>query len=54
MLGIAAGMREKCALGEVVLSEQVVAYEGAALIEGGATEHRPKSTVLDLKVRQGC
>lgn len=52
MLGIAAGMREKCALGEVVLSEQVVAYEGAALIEGGATEHRPKSTVLDLKVRQ--
>ncbi len=48
-------MREKCALGEVVLSEQVVAYEGAALIEGGATQHRPeKSTVLDLKVRTGC
>lgn len=52
MLGIAAGMREKCALGEVVLSERVIAYEGAALIEGGATEHRSRSTELDLKVRQ--
>lgn len=52
MLGIAAGIREKCALGEVVLSEQIIAYEGAALIEGGSTEHRPRSTGLDLKVRQ--
>lgn len=52
MLGIAAGMREKCALGEVVLSERVVAYEGAALVEGGVTEHRSRSTELDLKVRQ--
>ncbi|MBS7827422.1 phosphorylase [Wohlfahrtiimonas chitiniclastica] len=52
MLGIAAGMREKCALGEVVLSERVVAYEGAALIEGDIIEHRPRSTELDMKVRQ--
>lgn len=52
MLGIAAGMREKCALGEVVLSERVIAYEGAALIEGGVTEHRSRSTELDHKVRQ--
>ncbi len=52
MLGIAAGMREKCALGEVILSERVVAYEGAALIEGGTVEHRPRSSELDIKVRQ--
>lgn len=52
MLGIAAGMREKCALGEVVLSERVVAYEGAALIDGGSVEQRPRSSELDIKVRQ--
>ncbi len=52
MLGIAGGLREKCALGEVVLSERVVAYEGAALIEGGIVEHRPRSSELDIKVRQ--
>lgn len=52
MLGIAAGLREKCSLGEVVLSERVVSYEGAALIEGGVVEHRPRSSELDIKVRQ--
>lgn len=52
MLGIAGGLREKCALGEVVLSERVVAYEGAALIEGGTVEHRPRSSELDIRVRQ--
>jgi len=33
MIGIAAGMRGKRRLGEVVISEEVVAYEPAALIE---------------------
>ncbi len=34
MVGIAAGMRGKCLLGEVVFSERVIAYEGAALVTG--------------------
>lgn len=34
MVGIAAGIRDKCRLGEVVISERVVAYEGAALTTG--------------------
>lgn len=52
MLGIAAGMREKCALGEVILSERIVAYESAALVEGGIMESRPRILELDIKVRQ--
>lgn len=42
MIGIAAGMREKTALGDVVIADRVVAYEGAALLEGGKTEARPE------------
>lgn len=34
MVGIAAGMRDKCALAEVVLTERVVAYDGRAVLEG--------------------
>ena len=52
MLGIAAGLRGKCALGEVVLAERVVAYEGAALVEGGKVEARPEITRLNSRVRQ--
>ncbi|RLM19140.1 phosphorylase [Brenneria alni] len=52
MLGIAAGLRGKCALGEVVLAERIVAYEGAALIEGGKAEARPEITRLSMRVRQ--
>lgn len=38
MVGIAAGMRDKCKLGEVVIADRIVAYEGAALIsEQGET-----------------
>ncbi|QEY17558.1 phosphorylase [Cellvibrio sp. KY-GH-1] len=52
MMGIAAGLRDKCALGEVVLAERVVAYEGAALVEGGKIEARPEITRLKMRVRQ--
>lgn len=34
MVGIAAGMRDKCSLGEVVMADRIVAYEGAALVSG--------------------
>lgn len=34
MMGIAAGMRGKMVLGEVVVSERVIYYEGAALSDG--------------------
>lgn len=52
MLGIAGGIREACSLGEVVFAERVIAYEGAALIEGGRTEIRPRSTELNTTVKQ--
>lgn len=52
MLGIAAGLRDKCALGEVVLAERVVSYEGAALTEGDKVEARPEITRLNIRVRQ--
>ena len=52
MLGIAAGIRQKCALGEVILVERVVAYEGQALVAGGKIESRPEITRLTMKVRQ--
>ena len=42
MIGIAAGMREKTALGDVIIADRVVAYEGAALLDGGKTEARPE------------
>lgn len=52
MLGIAAGMRDKCKLGQVVLVERVVAYEGAAVLSGGKVEARPEITRLSMRVRQ--
>lgn len=52
MLGIAAGLRDKCALGEVVIAERVVAYEGAAFLEEGRIETRPEISRLNMRVRQ--
>ncbi|PFH12390.1 nucleoside phosphorylase [Collimonas sp. PA-H2] len=52
MLGIAAGMRDKCKLGEVVISDRMVAYEGGAALEGGKVEARPEITKLRTKVQQ--
>ena len=52
MLGIAAGLRDKCALGEVVIAERVVAYEGAAFLEEGRIETRPEISRLSMRVRQ--
>lgn len=37
LMGIAAGMRDKVQIGDVVLSERVVAYEPAALVTDGTT-----------------
>ncbi|HYO71315.1 MAG TPA: AAA family ATPase [Archangium sp.] len=46
LVGIAAGMRGKVRIGEVVLSERVVAYEQAALVAGRdgvrQVQHRPE------------
>lgn len=48
LMGIAAGMRGKVRIGEVVLSERVVAYEQAALVVGKDGSHqvqpRPEMT----------
>lgn len=52
MLGIAAGLRDKCALGEVVFAERIVAYEGEAVLKGGVVEARPDITRLTFRVRQ--
>jgi nucleoside phosphorylase len=52
MIGIAAGMRGKCALGDVVISDRVVAYEGAALMEGGVSQPRPEVFRPAFKVQQ--
>jgi len=52
MIGIAAGMREKTALGDVVISDRVVAYEGAALLAGGHTELRPEMYRPAFSVQQ--
>lgn len=46
MVGIAAGMRTKRRLGEVIVHEEIVAYEPAALIqtpEGHAVQARPRT-----------
>lgn len=43
MIGIAAGLRGKCKLGEVVISDRIVAYESAALIkEQGVSQTSPR------------
>ncbi len=57
LLGIAAGMREKVQIGEVVLSERVVAYEPAAVVSSGDerssnTEPRPEIDRLPHSMNQ--
>jgi nucleoside phosphorylase len=56
LVGIAAGMRGKVRIGEVVLSERVVAYELAALTVGKdgapAVEHRPEVTRIHHGIQQ--
>lgn len=52
MIGIAAGMRDKTALGDVVIADRVVAYEGAALLAGGQIEARPEMYRPDFSVQQ--
>lgn len=42
MMGIAAGLRGKMKLGDVVVSERVVYYEGAAALPGGVLALRPE------------
>lgn len=52
MMGIAAGMREKMTLGEVIMSERVVYYEGAAALEGGKFAARPEIQRPGLSTQQ--
>lgn len=49
MIGIAAGIRGKCRLGEVVLSERVVAYEPAAeVVEQGQSQQQTRPEIFRL------
>lgn len=52
MMGIAAGMRDKCKLGEVIFSDRMVAYQGAAALEGGKVEPRPEISRPRARVQQ--
>jgi nucleoside phosphorylase len=56
LVGIAAGMRGKVRIGDVVLSERVVAYEPAAVVrtpEGGSRqEPRPDSRPIPDRMNQ--
>jgi len=52
MMGIAAGRRKKLSLGEVILSERVVYYEGAAALAGGNLAPRPEMPRPGLSTQQ--
>lgn len=52
MMGIAAGMRDKTTLGEVIISERVIYYEGATALEGGKLAPRPESYRPNLQTQQ--
>lgn len=52
MMGIAAGRRKKLRLGEVILSERVVYYEGAAALAGGELAARPEIARPGLSTQQ--
>ncbi len=52
MMGIAAGRRKKLSLGEVILSERVVYYEGAAALAGGKIAARPEVPRPGLSTQQ--
>lgn len=52
MMGIAAGRRKKLSLGEVILSERIVYYEGAAALAGGELAARPEMPRPGLSTQQ--
>lgn len=52
MMGIAAGMRDKITLGEVIISERVIYYEGATALEGGNLAPRPEIYRPNLQTQQ--
>ncbi|WP_105456716.1 5'-methylthioadenosine/S-adenosylhomocysteine nucleosidase [Escherichia coli] len=52
MMGIAAGLREKMVLGEVIISERVIYYESAAALEGGKFAPRPEILGLHMPTKQ--
>jgi len=52
MMGIGAGRRKKLSLGEVILSERVVYYEGAAAHAGGKIAIRPEMQRPRLSTQQ--
>jgi len=52
MMGIAAGMRTKLKLGDVIMSERVVAYEGAAALSEGVMVARPDMARPEFRTQQ--
>ncbi|MCF5736512.1 purine phosphorylase [Pseudomonas syringae] len=52
MMGIAGGRRKKLSLGEVILSERVVYYEGGAAHAGGTIARRPEMQRPGLSTQQ--
>jgi nucleoside phosphorylase len=52
MMGIAGGRRKKLSLGEVILSERVVYYEGGAAHVGGTIALRPEMQRPGLSTQQ--
>lgn len=52
MIGIAAGMRTKMELGEVVISERVVYYESAAALANGVLAARPEMQTPRMPTQQ--
>ncbi|NNC03211.1 NACHT domain-containing protein [Corallococcus exiguus] len=52
LMGIAAGIRGKIKIGEVILSERIVAYEGAELLAGGSIVPRPEIVRTDHSIEQ--
>ncbi|WP_186067548.1 phosphorylase [Burkholderia gladioli] len=52
MAGIAAGAIDKCRLGQVFIAERVIAYEGKAMLFGGAEQARPEQYGVTARVRQ--
>lgn len=52
MVGIAAGLRGKCKLGDVILSDRVVAYESSATLEAnGSISQAPRPDIYRLDYR---
>jgi nucleoside phosphorylase len=51
LIGIGAGIRDRCAIGDVVASEAVIDYEGARL-EPGRVRARPHGLTLSPRLRR--